>query len=450
MIGQAVAAKVGIEEEEVNMIEIIQQTVKTEENLESKLPKNIRQIGNPEKDFRIYMEDYVYTYLHPAQIHGIEIGILPRLLILVGEINHFSDRSCAFISGAIQVENRECPEGAPELNEKTWRRIHKEMQHFFDKCEIVGWVLDIPGNALEVTVEMENMHRKNFVNQFQFFFLMDSQEREEAFYTWKDGRLTRKEGYFIYYEKNPQMQEYMISRREELYGEKAPKEEVEDQAAKHYRAMMMEKKKQAYRRSTGILSYLSSMLMVVILCSVSVILLKNIRRMEHMEQTISVMSMAIESTEQEKENEENHVAVETIRGNVLPMDEDAAAEGASLGMEITQKEEREEAEEEEEKLSEEVPAEEGEAPESKAKGKERETENGQEEAANEPEPEVTAAKTAENYRRQGYYIVQAGDSLRQISYSVYQNYSMIEKICEVNEIENQDSIYVGQKIILPQ
>lgn len=64
------------------MIEIIQQTVKTEENLEIKLPKNIRQIGNPEKDFRIYMEDYVYTYLHPAQIHGIEIGILPRLLIL--------------------------------------------------------------------------------------------------------------------------------------------------------------------------------------------------------------------------------------------------------------------------------------------------------------------------------------------------------------------------------
>ena len=56
------------------MIEIIQQTAKTEENLESRLPKNIRQIGNPEKDFRIYMEDYVYTYLHPAQIHGMEMG----------------------------------------------------------------------------------------------------------------------------------------------------------------------------------------------------------------------------------------------------------------------------------------------------------------------------------------------------------------------------------------
>ena len=85
------------------MIEIIQETTKTQEKTEAKLPKNIRQIGNPEKDFRIYMEDYVYTYLHPARIHGVELGILPRLLILLGEINHFSDRSCAFISGAVQV-----------------------------------------------------------------------------------------------------------------------------------------------------------------------------------------------------------------------------------------------------------------------------------------------------------------------------------------------------------
>lgn len=419
------------------MIEIIQQTVKTEENLESKLPKNIRQIGNPEKDFRIYMEDYVYTYLHPAQIPNVEIGILPRLLILVGEINHFSDRSCAFISGAIQVENKEYLESVPELNEKTWRRIHTEMQRFFDKCDIVGWVLDVPGNALEVTVEMENIHRQNFVSQFQFFFLMDSKEREEAFYTWKDGRLARKDGYFIYYEKNPQMQEYMISRREELYGGKAPKEEVADQAAKNYRAMMQEKKKQAYKWGTGILSYLSSILMVVILCSVSVLLLKNIRRMDDMEQTISVMSMAMESTEQEKENEENHVAVETIKGNILPVGEDIPAEDISSVQENPQEEIPEED------LPKKTP-ENAEMPDAAADEQKTPDEE------NVPDTMPSSAETAESYRKQGYYIVQAGDSLRQISYSIYENYAMIEKICEVNGIENQDSIYIGQKIILPE
>lgn len=183
------------------MIEIIQQTEKTEENLEGRLPKNIRQIGNPEKDFRIYMEDYVYTYLHPAQIPGMEEGIRPRLLILLGEINHFSNRSCAFISGAIQAEEEGLSGELPELDDTAWRRIHKEIQQFFDKCEIVGWVLDIPGNTLEITAEMEQVHRRNFVSPYQFFFLMDSKEREEAFFVWKEGRLARKEGYFIYYEK---------------------------------------------------------------------------------------------------------------------------------------------------------------------------------------------------------------------------------------------------------
>ena len=71
------------------MIEIIQETEKTEDKQEAKLPRNIRQIGHPEKDFRIYMEDYVYTYLHPAQLYGCEIGVFPRMLILVGKLSTF-------------------------------------------------------------------------------------------------------------------------------------------------------------------------------------------------------------------------------------------------------------------------------------------------------------------------------------------------------------------------
>ncbi len=417
------------------MIEIIQQTVKTEENLEGKLPKNIRQIGNPEKDFRIYMEDYVYTYLHPAQIHGMETGFLPRLLILLGEINHFSNRSCAFISGAIQVENSEYPEAVPELNEDTWRKIHKEIQRFFDKCEIVGWVLDIPGNTLEVAPEMEEIHRRNFVSPYQFFFLMDSQEREEAFYTWKEGRLARKEGYFIYYEKNPQMQEYMISRREELYGEVPQAEEVPDRAARNYRAMMQEKKERNYKKSAGILSYLSSVFMVIILCSVSVILLGNIRRMEHMEQTISVMSDALESTEEEKENEKNQVAVETVSGNVLPVDETAKRETTVGQTVVTPPSSTEETVNEAPLVSE------NEQPSDKT--------DGSKETKNERQDSPPARSPEEIYREQGYYIVQKGDSLREICYRIYQTYSMIGAVCEANAIEDEDSIFAGQKIILP-
>ena len=59
------------------------------------------------------------------------------------------------------------------------------------------------------------------------------------------------------------------------------------------------------------------------------------------------------------------------------------------------------------------------------------------------------SEAAQTYRKQGYYIVQAGDSLRQISYSVYQTYTMVDAICKANHITDQDAIMAGQKLILP-
>ncbi len=427
------------------MIEIIQETEKAEDKQEAKLPKNIRQIGNPEKDFRIYMEDYVYTYLHPAQLYGCEIGVFPRMLILVGEIEHFSNRSCAFISGAVQVENERFPEEVPELNDAAWRRVKKEMQQFFDKCQIVGWVLDIPGNALEITPEIEDMHRTNFLNNFQFFFLMDSKEREEAFYTWKEGRLTRKEGYFIYYEKNPQMQEYMISRRQEHFGEHPPIEDVDDEAARTYRAMMMERKENSFKRHSRIFSYAISSLMVVALCSVTVLLIGYIRRMDHMEETLTVMSVAMESTEQERVSQPGEVAVETISSNIVPAED--------IQGEVQQDPEDIMAEGQPENV---LPEPSGGAlageqqPENQEEPNVSATEKPKDETESSYEEETPPVLTeAQVCLQQGYYIVKAGDSLEKVCFKIYGSYDKLEEICRLNGIENQNTIFAGQKITLP-
>jgi len=427
------------------MIEIIQETEKAEDKQEAKLPRNIRQIGNPEKDFRIYMEDYVYTYLHPAQLYGCEIGVFPRMLILVGEIEHFSNRSCAFISGAVQVENERFPEEVPELNDAAWRRVKKEMQQFFDKCQIVGWVLDIPGNALEITPEIEDMHRTNFLNNFQFFFLMDSKEREEAFYTWKEGRLTRKEGYFIYYEKNPQMQEYMISRRQEHFGEHPPIEDVDDEAARTYRAMMMERKENSFKRHSRIFSYAISSLMVVALCSVTVLLIGYIRRMDHMEETLTVMSVAMESTEQERVSQPGEVAVETISSNIVPAED--------IQGEVQQDPEDIMAEGQPENV---LPEPSGGAlageqqPENQEEPNVSATEKPKDETESSYEEETPPVLTeAQVCLQQGYYIVKAGDSLEKVCFKIYGSYDKLEEICRLNGIENQNTIFAGQKITLP-
>ena len=45
--------------------------------------------------------------------------------------------------------------------------------------------------------------------------------------------------------------------------------------------------------------------------------------------------------------------------------------------------------------------------------------------------------------------MQTGDSLRKICYRIYQTDTMMDELCEANGIEDIDTFYVGQKILLP-
>ena len=45
-------------------------------------------------------------------------------------------------------------------------------------------------------------------------YLADFSEREEVFYVYEQGNLQKKDGFYIYYEKNPAMQEYMLKEKE--------------------------------------------------------------------------------------------------------------------------------------------------------------------------------------------------------------------------------------------
>ena len=49
-----------------------------------------------------------------------------------------------------------------------------------------------------------------------------------------------------------------------------------------------------------------------------------------------------------------------------------------------------------------------------------------------------------------YYVVKEGDTLAGISMKLYDSLDMVEKICEMNSIENEDSLYIGQKLYLPK
>ena len=127
------------------MIEVIYKDEKQEMKdgtTEWELPKNIRQIGLVSGDYRIYIEDYVYTFLHrAAQTKGRDEENGSCLAILLGEARWRSGNGVVFIRGALLTEGEEISEEHIEITQNMWQTIHEEQEKYFEGQEIVGWFL---------------------------------------------------------------------------------------------------------------------------------------------------------------------------------------------------------------------------------------------------------------------------------------------------------------------
>ncbi len=67
----------------------------------------------------------------------------------------------------------------------------------------------------------------------------------------------------------------------------------------------------------------------------------------------------------------------------------------------------------------------------------------------EEEPEQTQEAASEAVSEPERYRVQKGDTLLEISRLRYGTDEMVPKICEINDLEDGDKIYVGETILLP-
>lgn len=155
------------------MIEMIRQTEDT-----IKLPKNIRQIGNPASNWKIYVEDYVYTYLHPA---AEQERAEKKVCVLFGKV-HRAEKNYIFISGAVAVEPILKTVGLPEFTEEAWEYVYQQAKEYFSDFEIVGWSVMTSFWPLHLLPEFENLHRRYFEGADKVMFLMDPEEQEEHFY----------------------------------------------------------------------------------------------------------------------------------------------------------------------------------------------------------------------------------------------------------------------------
>ncbi len=435
------------------------------------LPKNIRQIGMSKGNCRVYLEDYVYTYLHTQEEQE---DWAHRGFVLLGKAESSKDDTRYFISGLIRIEDMFFKDGVLDFSDETWAYIYKEMKKYYDDLEITGWGQDVSSASASLTAELERIHKQNFNIQKNVLFLIDHVENEEAFYVFEKNVLQRKEGYYVYYEKNPQMQEYMIESQKSGQLD-IPPQEIEEPLVHSYRETLLEKKAQLSARKWNGVLYATSMLLVLSVCVLGVSTVNNVEKMQNLESTVSqisghggqagdmpVMSQNTgkpdeagtdsasgknadaEKSASQTDTEEEAGSQETDTGGNED-DTDSRNSGNGDGADTDSKSSENETDASENGGKSDS-KEKGSGADDSGKGKSDREES---EKISSDSLETSSLSDAQTYLLQGYYIVQKGDSLAGISRKIYGSAAKAAKICELNGIDDMDKIYAGQRLELP-
>lgn len=395
-----------------------------------KVPKNVRQVGQASESKKIYIEDYVMSYIKQV---GTRRDTTSDMVVLLGQFVKMDNCQCIFISGAVEAEDVLIEENMVLTNE-TWNSIYEKIKEYFSDVEIVGWGLIKAGISLLIDEKIRKIHVDNFAGQDKTLLLYDGLEREEAFYIFEGNKLRRQKGYYIYYDKNPQMQSYMISMKKGRGIEQG----VEMTRVRRYTSakksaiQAAEVKKSKF--SSGMLygAGVAASVVVLVLC-VAALNGKGIDTKQN-----KVQDAISNNIVSEQPSDKNTLPIETVQGTLSAVDNSKDSEKPSPSAEPSAVAETSKASVAQE-----------------SSGKNRETES----PSLSPSPSKAAkavsskktkpAKKAVETTSHDYYVVKKGDTLVSICKKMNKTTSYIRKIKKLNDIDNTNKITVGQKILLP-
>lgn len=390
------------------MVEVMSQS-NSQEKL--KLPKNIRQIGLPEEKKKIYVEDYVVTYMNQLASEYLN---QQSAAVLLGFHTKQDDMRLTFINGAIGIPAAKVEEDQVSFSSDLWEDIYGTMRKYFHDCEIVGWFLTRPGKSLGINEKITKIHVDQFPGREKTLFLMDPLDREDAFFIYENGKLVRQHGYYIYYERNEDMQNYMVENRKGR-GSEELLEAANLKRTTDIRSRSEKVKPKGNKPKGKAVAGTMVAAAAVVLLGVTLI-----NRLYMPNRAKTVNGQVTDET----------VNVQVVEGAL------AANGGVEASGENAQKPENSQ----QEAMNGNLDTEEMNASESASDMGESATESGESASESARTTNVTTSKR---------YTVRKGDTLANISLSLYNSRDYVDTICEINDIEDPDIIYEGMVLELP-
>ena len=361
-------------------------------------PKNIKQIGEVSSDKKIYIEDYAFTYINSIAYNNPSDS---QAGVLLGENQTDGDEKCVFIKGIIKAKlGTEVEEKGVYFNESVWNGIYSDVEKYFPDLSVVGWFAAIPEVTPERMMKLKKIHLDNFAGTMKTFYLIDTVEKEENFYLYENGELKKQKGYVCFYERNYEMQEYMLERRERKSSEDGP-----DKVMKSIRNIIREKEELHEQKKNARFMYGVSTFMVIVILVIGINLMNNYQKMKKFDKSIS--SLMVQMSGNDTATQEEVVPVNKLEGGVYPTEAETTSRTAGTGAVST--------------------------------------ENVTVTAA-QPVEEQTVAATVNEVKT---YTVKAGDTIMGICKKYYGDTSKCNEVIAYNNIKDENFLYIGQQIKLP-
>lgn len=468
------------------MIEIIykgeEETLNDEINI--RLPKNIRQIGECEHySHKIYVEDFVMTYVKHFSSQRLKYGVL------LGNIKRGNGNTYIFITGAVTANA--ILDNEIVFDEDVWTGIYEEIKMYFEEVEIVGWFASMPSLLPNDMPNIQKLHIDNFAGNDRVCFLLDREEGDENFFLYDEGGMKKCEGFYIYYEKNADMQSYMsmhvdtrivpdnyeqIKKRginarvhELLFnsndsGEKeggkeqkdiplvqlGPKSDLGDDEIRLENISAGESEtKKGFGRRLPTFAYSASSLMLIAILVGTIALMNASGQLQELKSAVAGLVGKEDPKQKDNISDDNDQSVNIVdvAGNVSesPKDGETSAQETSPRETESGTETKAPETSKPEETSSTVP-------EQQPEPDTTEPATVSQQATEPPTEPVTEAPTATvsgGQQDKVYYVVKKGDSLYSISMKNYGNHLMIQSIMQANGITNENFIREGETIILP-
>ncbi len=385
------------------MIEIVyREDDNSGEEISVKLPKNIKQIGDTRGNLKVYFEEMVMEMIKEKSRYGV----------LLGSVKRAGNCSYIFINGAVMAVNSSDSRHI-DFSEKVWTAIHEDMKSYYDNPEIVGWFVSEKDKAISLD-NVKRIHLDNFPGNDKICILNDISENEEKVYRYNSGLMEETGGYYIYFDKNVTFERYLTRSKalEEIFEADNKKEEVKEVISEE------KEKLPRFNFKEMVPSY-----MVIALLLAIIVVMNNSNQINSIKTSLSdIAGNLVNTPETETSIDEDVRAVmESIAGNDVKQEETT-----------TQKSKEQETTTQKPKDPETTTQ----------KPKEQET------TTQKPkEPETTAQ--IESVVEPTFYVVKSGETLSDISRTIYNDVSKVEDIMNANDIDDADMIYEGQKIVLP-